>query len=129
MSKQVIIGLAGGGKTNRKAMVKTFLELLEGTGKIEDITVSKFHRVPWGRAEKLDEAIAKSDTPVLVAAVNCLEEAMTIEDAGGVVIHVDGPPSEEIPIQRESMLVTPKTPRGRYVPPAFALARVMDLVA
>lgn len=123
MSKQVIIGLAGGGKTNRREMVKVFMALMDGKSK--DITVSKCWRTPWGRAERLDSAIAATDCPVLVAGINCLEEAMTIEDAGGIVIHVDGPPSEEISIARDSLLVTAKEPRGRYLSPGDALQRAM----
>ncbi|MGL5589036.1 MAG: hypothetical protein ACRDDI_13365 [Aeromonas veronii] len=119
MSKQVIIGLIGGGKTARREMVKEFVKLNPST--TFDATVSRYYRTPWGRAEQLNDGLAVAELPIVVADIRCLEEAMVIEDAGGFVMHVQGTPTDEVAMTRDSILVSATEQRGRYVYPHTAL--------
>ena len=121
MSKQIIIGLVGGGKTSRREMVKEFTKL---DPHLFDASVSSFHRTPWGRAEQLDAALGRTESPLVVADIKCLEEAMVIEDAGGFVMHVQGTPSDEVAIAKDSILLSATDCRGRYIHPAHAIAEV-----
>lgn len=110
--KQVIIGVCGSRRTGRVDVVSKILEVNPSA---DDQTVSIYHRVPWGRADKLEEQLKAANAPVVVAGIKCLEEAMVVEALGGFVVHAEGSPSEEVPIKRDSILVTLRQPRGRYV--------------
>lgn len=112
MSKQIIIGLCGSRRIGRAGVIGHISTMHP---EAVDLTVSRCHRVPWGRAERLEESIAGCDAPVIVAGVCSFEEAQAIEKMGGQVVHIFGPPSEDVPIKRNSILTTTAEPRGRYI--------------
>lgn len=126
MSNQVIIGLCGSRRIGRVEVLK---HIAASHPEMADVTVSEYHRVPWGRAEKLAELIAAADAPVIVAGIKSFEEAEVIEHLGGEVVHIDGAPSEDVPIKRKSILVTLNEPRGRYVSLSTMMEQVKERAA
>ncbi|MGL4755213.1 MAG: hypothetical protein ACRCXB_22875 [Aeromonadaceae bacterium] len=123
MGKQIIVGLCGSRRIGRAGVISMIKALHPAA---VDLTVSRCHRVPWGRAERLEATIAQCEAPVIVAGVCSFEEAQTIEKMGGHVVHIFGPPSEDVPIKRDSILTTMAEPRGRYITVQDMLEQVRE---
>ncbi|MGL5285930.1 MAG: hypothetical protein ACRC8D_07295 [Aeromonas sp.] len=123
MKKKVIIGLCGGRPGCRSVAVQV-LQDIEPTA--VDVGIGQHIRVPWGRSSRLKVALRSADADVLLCGINCLEEAQVVEAAGGFVVHIDSIPSEEVPIRRDSILMTLGQARGRYVTPPVAMMQCKE---
>ncbi|AWH14997.1 hypothetical protein [Aeromonas phage 85AhydR10PP] len=114
-SKQLIIALCGSTIGARKAA----LEAMQAHFPVcADLTVSGGVRATWRRGDALFDAIDAFKTsacPVALAIVTCREEAESVEMHGGHVVHVEGTPSDDISIERHTLLLTMREEgRGRY---------------
>lgn len=115
--RPLIVGLCGSTIAGRR---EALLALRELESKALNITIPPNVRATWRRGEALDDAIdaAGHDHPLLLAKITCLEEAEAVESYGGHVVHVDGLPSDDIAIKRDSLLMTVSgVARGRYTTP------------
>lgn len=128
--KKVIIGVCGSRRQGRSLFINSMKDkmIIAGVKGIDDSTVSESVRVPWGRAgalaDRVTSALGDSDVSVIIAGIKNLEEAQVIWDVGGYVVHFEGPPSEEIPIKRDTIMITLGDPRNRYVSVNTALTQM-----
>ncbi|MGL4504947.1 MAG: hypothetical protein ACRCUF_04350, partial [Aeromonas sobria] len=61
----------------------------------------------------------------VICIITCHEEAESIEMKGGHVVHVEGNPSDDISIERHTLLLTLKSEGwGRYTTPAETLEKL-----
>lgn len=114
-SKQLIIALCGSTIGARKEA----LEAIKAHFPVcADLTVSTGVRATWRRGDALFDAIDAFKTsacPVALAIITCHEEAESVGMLGGHVVHVEGTPSDDISIERHTLLLTLREEgRGRY---------------
>ncbi|MGY3887214.1 hypothetical protein [Aeromonas aquatica] len=127
MTKAPIIALCGSSVADRAAATEALASLLPAH---VDLTIPKSVRVPWGREERLAAVLASADrmTPILIS-IACLEEADVVESLGGEVVHVQGLPSDDIPIERHHLMMTLAEERGRYTNPVNTLIKILGRAA
>lgn len=111
----LIIGLCGSTIQARKDAMEALSDRLPGT---IDATIPAVVKAPWRRGDHLSASLATYDWAKhknIIAIITSREEAEAVERHGGHVIHVEGTPSDEIAIQRHTLLITfaPES-RGRY---------------
>lgn len=124
---QLIIGLCGSTIGARRDAAELFADHLQD---VKDVTISGAVRAAWRRGDHLLSELAANDPehspepPAnVVAMITCREEAAAIEKMGGHVIHVEGNPSDDIAIKRDTILLTFKPEgRGRYTTISETLA-------
>ncbi|APU01218.1 hypothetical protein [Aeromonas phage 32] len=125
MSKQIIIALCGSTIGARKA---AFEALSAEFPLVVDLTVSSGVRATWRRGDALFDALdafKASASPVAMAIITCHEEADSVNMMDGHVIHVEGTPSDDIAIERHTMLLTMREEgRGRYTTVAETVAKL-----
>ncbi|MGL5484549.1 MAG: hypothetical protein ACRDC7_21905 [Aeromonas veronii] len=124
----MIVGVCGGSAIQRAEVIR-LMRCIRGVEVSTDVTVSSSIRAPWRRGEALANALdvevaALAPTPLVVASINSFEESEEIEALGGHVIHIEGLPSDDVPIERSTIMVTTGEPRGRYITPAMALEKM-----
>ncbi len=123
MSKTLIVGLCGSTINARRAAIEA-LKALEPEAL--DLTIPSNVRAPWRRGDALyEEFEATPAGHVVLCDIQCAEEADTIECFGGFVVHVEGVPSDDTAIKRDTLLLTMKPEdRGRYTTPVNTLAKL-----
>lgn len=124
MSKPIIIGLCGSTIAARQEALESLASQL---GEHTDLTISGGVRAAWRRGDALFDALDElpvGHSPVL-CKITCHEEAESIEMKGGHVIHIEGNPSDDISIERHSILLTLKDEgRGRYITVSEAVEKL-----
>ncbi len=123
MSKTLIVGLCGSTINARREAIEALMKL---EPEALNLTIPSNVRAPWRRGDALyDTFEATEPGHIIFCDIQCDEEADTIECFGGFVVHVEGVPSDEIAIKRDTLLLTMKTEdRGRYTTPANTLAKL-----
>lgn len=124
MAKKVVVGICGGSIKQRAEVLEYISYFSNGVG--HDVTLPASVRSSLRRGENLAQAIESSPASFVIASIHAFEEAEVVEEFGGQVIHIEGLPSDDIPMSRESILVTLNETRGRYVTPAKAYSMVME---
>lgn len=115
MTKQLIIALCGSTIGARREALNAISVALPGA---IDLTIGSGTRATWRRGDALFDALdvfKTSGEKVAIAIITCHEEAESIEMQGGHVVHVEGTPSDDISIERHTLLLTMREEgRGRY---------------
>lgn len=127
MNKKIVVGICGGSIKQRAEVLKYIAHFSDGRG--HDVTLPPSVRSSVRRGEALEQAIESSPSGFVIASIHAFEEAEVVEDFGGQVVHIDGLPSDDIPMSRESILVTLNETRGRYISPAAAYAELIKRAA
>lgn len=126
----LVIGFCGSTSNGRKEALKAVAALHP---QAVNVTVPPSVRATWRRGDHLELALTAEEllqVPVVMADISCLEEAEVIESFGGHVVHVEGLPSDDIPIQRDTLLITVTGEnRGRYTDPQTTMEKLMELAA
>lgn len=125
--KNVIVGVCGGTIEGRQSVVDAISDLTQG--RANDITLSSSIRSSTRRGDAMDDAIEGAMGSFLIASIQSFEEAEVIEAYGGEVVHIEGLPSDDIPMTKDSILVTLNKARGRYITPLSAYAKLMERAA
>ena len=127
MNKKIVVGICGGSIKQRAEVLEYISYFSLGTG--HDVTLPASVRSSVRRGEALEQAIESSPSSFVIASIHAFEEAEVVEGFGGQVVHIDGLPSDDIPMSRESILVTLNETRGRYISPAAAYAELIKRAA
>ncbi|MGL4755348.1 MAG: hypothetical protein ACRCXB_23555 [Aeromonadaceae bacterium] len=122
----LIIGLCGSTIGARKEALQLLFDALSD---VKDVTIPGSVRATWRRGDALGEVLQEfNDTDgngAAIAMITCREEAESIELFDGVIIHVEGNPSDDISIDRHHLLLTFKEQsRGRYTTLADTLVKL-----
>lgn len=112
MDKPLVIAFCGSTTRIRNEIITNLMSTIPGMGRN---SVPTSIRAPWRRFPALEAKLADRDCPT-ICEIHTREESELIERLGGVVVHVEGIPSADVPINRADLLVTRALScRGRYL--------------
>lgn len=122
----LIIGLCGSTIGARKEALRLLTDSLTD---VKDVTIPGNVRATWRRGDALTEQLEEFDgtdgNGVAIAMITCREEAEAIHEMEGIIIHVEGNPSDDVSIERHHLLLTFKEEsRGRYTTLADTLVKL-----
>lgn len=125
----MIIALVGGISANRDK----FARALESSGKAQLGIFSMCNNLTLEcRLKTLDDFVLRLTdvratlSGVVLPHIKTDEEACLIRKKGGVILHLFGVPSDDIPIHKDDLLVTTKTGGERhYLDPVEALSEII----
>ena len=109
----LVIALVGGAKSTRDDVVKQFIDFMNGSGAVYSIpdTIPDDKRLPLLRNQ-----FNPRSNPNMVLLLNnlaTLDEFNWVRQIGGYIAHVDGLPSNIVPMQKHDFYVTPRKTERR----------------